>query len=403
MEIVLGMYRLRDPGGSEHYTLTCAEQLQRLGHAVTIFTEEAGAMAELARSRGLQLATGEDELPAAVDVVYAQESVTAYRLAARYPQARLVYNIHAVDYDLSVPPQVPELVSACVAMHDRVMRRAQALAVKTELVRLRQPVDVARFTPRGSLREPPRRVLVLGSYLSGDRARVIDDACAQAGIELVHVGVQHGDRVLETGQLLNDADIVIGKARVIVEAMACGRAAYVYDTFGSDGWVTPDSYARLEADNFSGQTGSQPVDVARLRSDLELYRPDMGAANRELAVVNHSANRHAVELVELFERLEPRSAGVDAPLQELGRLARVQWQIEERAMSLASEARAVRDDNERLRRRVDELEPVAARVPELERSARELHETLGDLLSQRRVRFGLALARPLDLVRRSRR
>src|SRR5439155_10377457 len=182
-------------------------------------------------------------------------------------------------------------------------------------------------------------VLVLGSYLSGDRARVIDDACAQAGIELMQVGVQHGDQVLDTGHLLNDADIVIGKGRVIVEALACGRAAYVYDTFGSDGWVTPDSYARLEADNFSGQTGSPPVDVARLRSDLELYRPDMGAANRELAVVNHSANRHAVELVELFERLEPRPLTKAAPLRELGRLARVQWQIEERAMSLASEAR----------------------------------------------------------------
>jgi hypothetical protein len=72
-------------------------------------------------------------------------------------------------------------------------------------------------------------------------------------------------------------------------------------------------------------------------------------------------------------------------------------------MSLASEARAVRDDNERLRRHIDGLEPVAARVPELEEWARELHGTLGDLLSQRRVRFGLALGRPLDLVRRSRR
>jgi len=90
MEIVLGMYRLRDPGGSEHYTLTCAEQLQRLGHAVTIFTEEAGAMAELVRGRGLLLATGEDELPAAADVVYAQESVTAYRLAARCPPGAVV-------------------------------------------------------------------------------------------------------------------------------------------------------------------------------------------------------------------------------------------------------------------------------------------------------------------------
>lgn len=217
-----------------------------------------------------------------------------------------VYNIHGADYDLTVPPQLPGLVSAYVTMHDRVKRRAQALAVKTELVRLRQPVDVARFTPRASLREPPRRVLALGSYLSGDRARVIDDACAQAGIEVVHVGIQHGDQVLETGHLLN-------------------------------------------------------------------------------------------------ERLEARAAPVDAPLRELGRLVRGQWQIEERAMSLASEARAVRDDNERLRRRVDELEPVAARVPELERSVGELHRALRDLLSQRRVRFGLALARPLDFLRRSRR
>ena len=413
MEIVLGMYRLRDPGGTEHYTLIAAEQLQRLGHAVTIFVEETGAMAELARSRGLLLATTEDELPDDVDVVYAQESITAYRLAAHYPKAPLVYGLHAVDYDLSVPPQLPELVSAYVTAHDRLSRRARALAVSAEVVRLRQPVDVARFTPRASLREPPRRLLALGNYLHGDRARVIDDACARAGIEVLRVGAQHGEPVLEAERVLNDADIVVGKARVIVEAMACGRAAYVYDTFGSDGWVTTDSYARLEADNFSGQTGTPPVDVARLSSDLGLYRPDMGAANRELAVVNHSANRHAIELVELFERLAPRGPSAGTPLRELGRLVRLQWQTEEWAMSLAAEARSVREENERLRHRVLELEPLeplAARVPELERYAgelaeglREARESLRAVLSQRRVRLGVALARPIDLLRRFRR
>jgi hypothetical protein len=39
-------------------------------------------------------------------------------------------------------------------------------------------------------------------------------------------------------------------------------------------------------------------------------------------------------------------------------------------------------------------------VPGLERSTREANEALRDLLAQRRVRFGLALARPLDFVRR---
>ena len=192
MEIVLGMFRPRDPGGTEHYTLVVAEHLQRLGHQVTIFTEETGPMAELARSRGLRLTKREDELPAEADVVYAQESITAYRLGARYRKAPLVVAVHAVDYDLSVPPQLPELVSAVVVTHERAARRARAFAVAAELVRLRQPVDVSRLTPRASLREPPRRLLALGNYLQGDRARVIDDACAGLGIEVVHVGAHGG-------------------------------------------------------------------------------------------------------------------------------------------------------------------------------------------------------------------
>ena len=45
-----------------------------------------------------------------------------------------------------------------------------------------------------------------------------------------------------------EADIVVGKGRAVLEAMSCGRAAFVYDAFGGDGWVTAESYPRLEAD-----------------------------------------------------------------------------------------------------------------------------------------------------------
>ena len=107
---------------------------------------------------------------------------------------------------------------------------------------------------------------------------------------------------------MNDADIVIGKARVIVEAMASGRAAYVFDNNGGDGWVTPESYARWRRTTSAARPSSPPVDVERCAATSRAYRPEMGAANRELAVVHHSANKHAVELVELFERLNPRSA-----------------------------------------------------------------------------------------------
>ena len=448
MEIVLGFFRLNKPGGAEHYTLTAAEQLQRLGHGVTILVEEVGQMAELARRRGLRVTAVEGVLPDDADVLYAQETMSAYRLAARYPGVPLAYHVHAVDFVLSVPPQVPDIVSAVVTMHDRVERQARALGVQAPIVRLRQPVDLERFSPRGSLRQPPRRVLALGNYLHGDRDRVLDDACSETGLELVRIGVHRGNDVLESQAVLNDTDIVVGKARVIVEAMACGRAAYVYDVTGSDGWVTPESYPRLAADNFSGQTGTPAVDLDRFRSDLSLYRPDMGVANRELAIVNHSANRHAVELVELFQSLAPARTPVGAPLREMGRLVRLQWQTEERAFGLAGEARVVREELQRVQQRAAELEQEAARVPQLEQAAaqvpllearireleqwsheleagiheleagiherdagiRELEaahtksaEALQHVLRQRRVQLGIALARPLDLFRRRRR
>jgi hypothetical protein len=129
----------------------------------------------------------------------------------------------------------------------------------------------------------------------------------------------------------------------------------------------------------------------------------MGAASRELAITNHNAHGHAIELVELFERLEPRRPTRETPLRELGRLVRMQWQTEARARALAAEAGGLRENHDRLRRRVKELEPVAARVPELERSLQEIHAAYGDLRSQRRVRMGIALARPLDFLRRLRR
>ena len=177
MEIVLGMYRLCDPGGSEHYTLTAAEHLQRLGHAVTIFTEETGGMAQLAQSRGLRLAVREEDLSGAVDVVYAQESITAYRLAARHPEAALVQAVHAVDYDLSVPPQLPGLVSAYVATHERVARRLRTgraphphepVALGRDMGR-----DVAGRRRRGLARQQPGHERA--------RARAVEARCWKRG------------------------------------------------------------------------------------------------------------------------------------------------------------------------------------------------------------------------------
>jgi hypothetical protein len=137
---------------------------------------------------------------------------------------------------------------------------------------------------------------------------------------------------------------------VIVEAMACGRAAYVWDANGGDGWVTPERYELLEADNFGGQAEPGAIGSERLRSDLSEYHREMGVANRDLAVRYHSAGRHAEELVSLFERLGPCRDRSHAPLRELERLARTTRSFETQAFRLVRE-------NDALRARLAQLDP----------------------------------------------
>ena len=112
----------------------------------------------------------------------------------------------------------------------------------------------------------PRRALLLGSYLQGEARRLIIDTWSSLGVEVVQVGQTHP--TLHPEDDISAADIVVGKGRAVLDAMSCGRPAYVYDAYGSDGWMTEDSYADLEADSIAGQAYPGIVDAARLRADL---------------------------------------------------------------------------------------------------------------------------------------
>jgi hypothetical protein len=240
-------------------------------------------------------------------------------------------------------------VQALVVLNDRIERQVRALALAPEIVRLRQPVDTKRFYPRTALNDPPKRALLLGNYVDLDRRDLLMQACHASGIELQQLGATSGRWATQPELELCGADIVIGKARVIVEAMACGRAAYVYDHNGGDGWVTPERYLLLESDNFGGQAEPTARNLEGLRADLAAYSPDLGQANRDLAVVNHSASRHGQELVSLFARLaETPRERVDAPLREMSRLARLQWTSEGRAMGFAAEIVRLRAELDRV-------------------------------------------------------
>lgn len=342
MQIVLGTLEFGAIGGAATYSLTVAGDLQLLGHDVTIFALETGELAEEAERRGVRVAAGEDALPDACDVIYAQDRATAYLLADRYPGRPQALCMHSGSSELDrwQPPQLAGVVSAVVVLHDRLARRAAAFAQTAEVVRLRQPVDLARFAPRSAIGETAQRALLLGNYALADRRKTILRACDQAGLECIERG-RFGPRfTLTPEQEINQVDIVIGTGRSIVEGMACARAAFAYGYLGGDGWVTAESYPALESINFAHASGNDSMVTPEILAQrLGEYRQAMGAVNLDLSRMHHSAARHAEELVALFERLAPAHPPDGTPLREFARMSRVQWQTESRALGLAHEAR----------------------------------------------------------------
>jgi hypothetical protein len=365
MEILLGTQGLTD---SRPYVTVVAEHLERLGHEVTVFSAEAADRHE----EGIRVVLAGRGLPLAPDVIYAQDAVAALLLADLYPLTPQVFALHDDRAGLSLPPQLPAVISWVVVFDDRGRHVAHAASLPYSTVRLRRPVDTDRLSVHEPIRDRPRVAHLRLDHLSDYRRGIVERACADAGLETE-----------------GDPDLAIGQGLHILEAMATGLAAYVYGEDGGDGWVSPERYELLEADGFSGRAEPAANDFERLRRDLDAYDQAMGAANRELALA-HDAKAHAQQLVELFDSLAPRRHPVDAPLRELARLVRLEAATARRADAAEADANRTRAEAQRLERelaeareriealnqRVSELEPVGEEgpepVPERQRGVRRL-------------------------------
>lgn len=339
-------------GGTETYSVTVAEQFERLGHPVSLFAGHATAEGrELAAERGLRLTVGD---PAAladlddVDAAIVQDAASSYSLARR-EGLRQVFVVHGAA-SFEHPPQGLTPPPPVVVLNERMRARIAALATPPEIVRLRQPIDIARFRPLGTCRPRPHRVLVFSNYLKADRLGIVEEACGDLGLELIRLGVG-AVASLSPQQAIAEADIVVGYGRSLLEGMAMGRAAYVWERGGGDGWVTPESYESLEADGFSGGATDAVIDAARMRDDFAAYTQEMGTLGFDLVRNHHKASTHARELLRLLETAQPPAP--KGPLEELSLLVRAETRADrraaqlERVMAEAEELRATLESERR--------------------------------------------------------
>ena len=376
-------------GGSETYSATVAEQLERLGHRATIYAPKASAGGrELAERKSIRLVVGDEPPVDDVDAVLAQDSASAYRLARSLPGHPQAFVIHGLAPH-EQPPVALDPVPPVVVLNNRIAARAAAGAANPEIVRLRQPINIQRFRPRDGARNRARRVLLLSNYLDGNRVDLIEGVCEELGLELDRVGT-HARQSANPQGAIGGADIVVGYGRSALDGMAMGRAAYVWGLQGGDGFVTPENYAAIEGDGFSGAGTDAIIDRKRLLADFAGYDPAYGELGWDLVRQHHSAAKHTEALVELLGRA-PVPAAEDRLHETVAQLVRLTTRAEIRVDGLESE-------NRRLHEKVGETATMAA---QLDLDRREAHERLQGVVGSWSWRLTAPLRRVLALVRRS--
>lgn len=341
MRIAHATHSMAGSSGVQTYITTVSDVMQRTGHEVFISADEYGSGAAHARDLALEVVPAHDQLPADLDVAFVHSSVASHAVALARPGVPQVFIAHGSVFDNYLPPQIAGRVSAVVNLVPHAVAKTGAAAVELPSRNLTQPIDRTRFRDRNPIGAKPRRALILSNYLEGERLARVREACSLAGIKVAHVGATGSGVNLRPEDAINEADIVFGKGRAVVEAMACGRAAYVYDMWGGDGWVTPETYDVFAARGFGGVSLARDPSAAEIAAELGSYSPELGAWGAGVAITRHRVEDHVGELMALAQQAsQANPTGSQSPRserEELARLARQSWRHEGQAHVLSEQ------------------------------------------------------------------
>ncbi len=290
MTFLLGMLTL-DYAGVPTYVLTLTRELERRGHRVFVYCPSDGPL-----RRELPVCDSVGAIETEPDVILVHHRSCAAVLRARFPHTPLIFVAHGVCSPESALPEVS--VDRVIAINEQVVDGLTVAGVSADRIELvRDFVDTDRFASETPLQERPR-VLFLSNYKRWRNYFMVLDACTALGLPFRAVGSPYG-RTAHVEVEINRADLVISWGRGILEAMACGRAVISYDQIKmaatdahsvvtGDGYLTPLRYFEARQHNF-GPRGCRHTytNWSQLVVEIQQYRSEHGAINRQLAVAHH--------------------------------------------------------------------------------------------------------------------
>lgn len=318
LTILLTNRVLSGRSGTELYMRDVALGLRRRGHDPMVYSPELGPIADELSAAGLPVVDDCNRLPQTPALIHGHHHVGTMTALLAFPRARGIFVSHDAVAWHDEPPRFPRLLAYVAVDELNRARVARATGLPPGSITLiRNGIDLKRFTPRPPLPLRPRRALFFSNYADereGGALPAIREACRRAGLDLVIWGRAIGNSVERPEARIGEFDLVFGKARCALEAMAVGAAVVLCDFAGSGPLVTAAEYAVLRAQNFGRAVLQPPFSAERLLAEIARY--DAADAAQVSALCREDAGLEGMldRLVSLYESVLQTPLADDADM-----------------------------------------------------------------------------------------
>lgn len=307
MRFLITCYRL-DLTGTSTYTFTLASELRKKGIDVDVFSPFPEIMSGELKKIGVRV---HENLEEVTDEKYAciiaQHNILALMVRSIKPEVPMIFLSHGVllpQAFIEVPPSIDVNIQKYIAVSeevkDNLVLNHRVSPKNVEVVR--NFVNVNRFFPQSEISERPKVVLFISNLFASKVYRTIKDACKKLNLKLNIVGKTK--KVPNIEDYINQADIVVSLGRGILEGMACGRAAIVYDYQGGDGMISEENITEIRKHNFSGRRFKKNYGVTDLIQEIKKYEKCMGKINREIILKDYSVSLVSDKIINICNQVQ---------------------------------------------------------------------------------------------------
>jgi UDP-3-O-[3-hydroxymyristoyl] glucosamine N-acyltransferase len=316
MKVLLTNLTLATRSGTEIVTRDLALGLLREGHEACVFSPTLGEVADDITLGGVPVVSRLQDVPFRPDIIHGHHHVETTLALSHFRTVAGIFVCHDRFGWHDSPPRLNAIrryVAVDRSCLERLVVEARVPPERTRIIL--NAVDLRRFSRRGPLPDAPQHALFFSSYLKdGTDLDLLREACVAAGIELDLAGPSIGSPISRPEEILGEYDLVFGRGRCALEALAAGCAVVLFSWQGLGPMVTAEQARELREWNLGVRCLQQQPTLTGIASQIARYDRADAALVTEFIRSGASLEAAVAEYVRLYEEALSDSGSVSTSI-----------------------------------------------------------------------------------------